>query len=830
MKKSLFYISVSLVVLSSCAKEIEQIKEDKIDIINEENPIQGPSKESVVIYGEVNTTKTTVDGSGIFAWQTGEKIAVVEQDMTDSDGLEFTLSNASTGAFTGTKTDGKDLVYAVSPQSALSEASEDGGVVMYSLTLPATYSNYVSGTTNDIMVGTPDPGYSGDGYKFIFRQATALLKFTYANVPYGTKKFKLTTPEYITGEWLLGTTSGVSLDQTTSGGTTVTITLASTVETVGQTMTFCVPVPAGNYTGFEIELQDAAGNTLTGTNKSKSGLDIDLSAGDIFPCPTVTLTAEALASLDYTDDGIGSIITTKYDDPHNVDNASGTWVVCAYKNAGMQLNTASKVSYITTPYILGTIKTIVVTGTNPTYYYGNNINTSTSGGVQGSSIDGKSIINLSSKEWSQAHIVTSGGAAVATHVDVIYTPKEIDHITLTTAPTKTSYTYGESFDFTGAVVTAYYKDDTNSNITALVSTDGDTVVGAAGDDQTVTISYGGKTTTFTIDVAKAEAGLEYATTAFDALPNASFPTPELINPFGVTVTYSSSNTSLVTVNSSTGAITIGSSVGGPVTITATTTGNSNVKAGNASYTITILSKVALPTPSSVTISSITASSITGTWTLDGNADDYEWIVTTSSTYAGIVHSGGSKNVIFEGDMSSGEYSDDGTTCTITKSGLTLSGKYYLYVTAKGDGSTYDDSEDPGVASLGIITLTQSSLGITATGYDSGAERTQTISSISFGSVYTMKNGTNIQGKSGSMKIYNTSTMGSIKSIAMTQTGSATVTLNASESTSKPSKGSITGVTSSKTTTWDLSGSTYGYFNMVSPSGVIYISSIVIIYN
>ena len=284
MKKSLFYIGVSLVVLSSCAKEIEQIKEDKIDIINEENPIQGPSKESVVIYGEVNTTKTTVDGSGIFAWQTGEKIAVVEQDMTDSDGLGFTLSDASTGAFTGTKTDGKDLVFAVSPQSALSEASESTGDVLYSLTLPATYSNYVSGTTNDIMVGTPDPGYSGDGYKFIFRQATALLKFTYANVPYGTKKFKLTTPEYITGEWLFDTTSGVSLDQTSSGGKTVTITLASTVEAVGQTMTFCVPVPAGNYTGFDIELQDAEGNTLTGTDKSKSGLNIDLVAGDIFIC------------------------------------------------------------------------------------------------------------------------------------------------------------------------------------------------------------------------------------------------------------------------------------------------------------------------------------------------------------------------------------------------------------------------------------------------------------------------------------------------------------------------------------------------------------------
>ena len=684
MKKSLFYIGVSLVVLSSCAKEIEQIKEDKIDIINEENPIQGPSKESVVIYGEVNTTKTTVDGSGIFAWQTGEKIAVVEQDMTDSDGLGFTLSDASTGAFTGTKTDGKDLVFAVSPQSALSEASESTGDVLYSLTLPATYSNYVSGTTNDIMVGTPDPGYSGDGYKFIFRQATALLKFTYANVPYGTKKFKLTTPEYITGEWLFDTTSGVSLDQTSSGGKTVTITLASTVEAVGQTMTFCVPVPAGNYTGFDIELQDAEGNTLTGTDKSKSGLIIDLVAGDIFPCPTVTLAVESLASLDYTSDGVSSE-SLGYGNPTNITTSSGIWVVCAHKNTGMQLNTSSKDSYITTPSFLGTIKKIVVTGTNPTYYYGNNSNVSASGGVQGSSIEGKSYIDLSSKTWSQAHIVTSGGAAVATHVDVIYEPKEIDHISLTTPPTKTTYTYGDSFDFSGAVVTAYFTDDTNTNITSLVSTDGDTVVASAGTGKTVTISFNGKTTTYTINVAKAAAGLSFGTLSYTVAPNDSFDGQDVINPNGLDVTYESSDEGLVTIDEDTGEVTIGSTTGGPVTITASTEGDSNHEAGAASYTITISTITKLDSPGSLTITAIAKTGFTATWTTVSHASGYSWTLSTSSTEGGITPA----NTKASGTQS--DASLDGSTWTLTKSVTLTAGTYYLYVKATGDEENYTAS-------------------------------------------------------------------------------------------------------------------------------------------
>lgn len=619
MKKSLFYIAVISAVLSSCAKEIELSPIENATNTSEFN------KENVVIYGSVKpATKTTVDGTGIYSWQASETIAVVEQDMTDSEGTSFSLSDASTGAFTGTKTAGKNLVFAVSPAAALSAATEYGGLVEYTLTLPTTYSGYVAGTTNEVMVGIPDNDYTGEGYKFVFSHATALLKFTYANVPYGTKKFKLTTPENITGSWVVDATTGVSLSQSGASAKTVTITLASTVESVGQTMSFYVPVPAGNYSGFSIELQDAAGNTLSGTNKSKTSLDIDLAAGDILPCPTITLPAEALASLDYDDDDIADLITTKYDDPKNVVKSEGTWVVCAYKNSGMQLNTDKPaVSYITIPTLMGTITKIVITGTQPTRYYANSSNGSTSGGVQGENIDSKSYIDLSAKTWSTAHIVSSG-AAVATHVDVVYTPKVVDHITVTTPPTKTTYSVGESIDLTGAVITATFTDATTQNVTSFVTTDAATVLAHAGVDKAVTVSFMGHTDSFTVTVTKGSAGLSFGSPSpsYNVAPNASFDEPELINPHDLTVHFSSTNSSLVAVDENTGEITIGSSTGGPVTITASTDGNDDYASGTAVYYVTVAS---IPSPETITITGTSSQTSTnGSVEFGGSGTSPAW--------------------------------------------------------------------------------------------------------------------------------------------------------------------------------------------------------------
>ena len=169
----------------------------------------------------------------------------------------------------------------------------------------------------------------------------------------------------------------------------------------------------------------------------------------------------------------------------------------------------------------------------------------------------------------------------------VYVPRTLTGIVVTTAPSKTDYTVGETLDMTGAVITAEYDNATTENVTASVTTNGDEVLAHAGNAKPVTVSYLGKTATFNVNVAKGEAGLSFDTSSYTVAPNAIFSTPSLSNPHGLTVTYSSSDNTLVQVDENSGAIGIGSQTGGPVTITASTAGDDDYKAGSATYTITI---------------------------------------------------------------------------------------------------------------------------------------------------------------------------------------------------------------------------------------------------
>ena len=85
---------------------------------------------------------------------------------------------------------------------------------------------------------------------------------------------------------------------------------------------------------------------------------------------------------------------------------------------------------------------------------------------------------------------------------------------------------------------------------------------------------------------KTPARLAYDTPSYNVLPNASFTAPTLTNPYGLSVSYSSSNTSVATVNASTGAVSIGATEG-TATITASSAETDTYAAGSASYAITV---------------------------------------------------------------------------------------------------------------------------------------------------------------------------------------------------------------------------------------------------
>jgi len=100
--------------------------------------------------------------------------------------------------------------------------------------------------------------------------------------------------------------------------------------------------------------------------------------------------------------------------------------------------------------------------------------------------------------------------------------------------------------------------------------------------QSVTITYAGGTT----PIVKQDVTMAFNPASATATIGESFTEPTLTtNPTGLTVTYSSSNESVATVQASTGKVTLVST--GTAVITATFAGNDTYNAGSASYTLTV---------------------------------------------------------------------------------------------------------------------------------------------------------------------------------------------------------------------------------------------------
>ncbi|MDO4929534.1 MAG: Ig-like domain-containing protein [Bacteroidales bacterium] len=90
----------------------------------------------------------------------------------------------------------------------------------------------------------------------------------------------------------------------------------------------------------------------------------------------------------------------------------------------------------------------------------------------------------------------------------------------------------------------------------------------------------------TLVEGKVSPRLSFTTTSYSVSVNGSFPRPVLNNPYGVEVTYSSSNEAVATVDANTGAVTIVAA--GTATITASSVATDDYRAGSASYKLTVV--------------------------------------------------------------------------------------------------------------------------------------------------------------------------------------------------------------------------------------------------
>ncbi len=157
-------------------------------------------------------------------------------------------------------------------------------------------------------------------------------------------------------------------------------------------------------------------------------------------------------------------------------------------------------------------------------------------------------------------------------------------------------TWGESF--TGQALTndnsvAVEWSSTKEDVATVDNTGAVTVLKAGTTEIKATFSgnatYKAAVASYTLTVNKANAGLSYTTTSFDIMLNDdTFEAPVLNNPNGLTVTYTSSNTDVATVNATTGELSYVATAEGTAKITATFVANDWYKGGSANYTINII--------------------------------------------------------------------------------------------------------------------------------------------------------------------------------------------------------------------------------------------------
>ena len=209
--------------------------------------------------------------------------------------------------------------------------------------------------------------------------------------------------------------------------------------------------------------------------------------------------------------------------------------------------------------------------------------------------DTSDIINLNNSMVSgfsnqtvgtQTLIVTYNGKTDTFNITV--DEKSLTSILVTAEPDKVSYLEGESFSKTGMIVTAYYNNDTSATITDYSISGYNSTPGS----KTITVTYNGKSDTFTVTVLAKSLSSIAVTTKPSKL---TYTEGEMFDKSGMVVTaYYNNNTSGVVTDYTVSGYT---STTGTKTITVAYGGKT------ATFTVTVKPGV----PQSVTSSKFTVS-------------------------------------------------------------------------------------------------------------------------------------------------------------------------------------------------------------------------------
>jgi|GEM_PF-1163003 len=259
-----------------------------------------------------------------------------------------------------------------------------------------------------------------------------------------------------------------------------------------------------NCTSIQIVYASDTTPTVTLSSISASGLaKSSYYVGDAFSTTGLTVTAT------YSDSSTKTV-TGWTTSPANgaALTASNTSCTVSYTEGGVTKTTSIN---LTITAVAVTSISITTQPSKTSYATGEAFNTTglvvtasynngTSGAVTGYTTSPANGATLSTA-GTQTITVTYSGKTTTFTVTVTAPSVTLSSIAVTTQPTKTSYTVGDTLDTTGLVVTASYSNSSTADVTSSCSFS-PTTLSTAGTQQ-ITVTYSGQTTTFSVTVTAA---------------------------------------------------------------------------------------------------------------------------------------------------------------------------------------------------------------------------------------------------------------------------------------------------------------------------------------
>lgn len=273
--------------------------------------------------------KTSLQSSGDLNWQDGDVVKI--------------YSTTANGDFTASQSDGTSTVLSgnvslgSSPYKAIYPAliAQSATTIM----LPASQTN-----TN----GSPDgfPMYAESSSKTLnFKNLCGLLKIVLpAKANTTLASVKLTVNQQVTGTSTVSYTNGASTP--TSGGNTITVQCSQSLANGGVVW---ITLPAGNYTGLDLELTDSKGCVSTLTHKNNASAvpvnrsqytTIDLSNTSVTFLPT-----EGVLNGEFSVSATKKVRFSKGNLQYNVGNQTWQFAANQYDYLGSSNNASSLVDF-----------------------------------------------------------------------------------------------------------------------------------------------------------------------------------------------------------------------------------------------------------------------------------------------------------------------------------------------------------------------------------------------------------------------------------------------------------------------------------------------------